>query len=276
MVRVYLMLLLALLGCAPRTQPTPAPLAGPQTPPAPTPLPVLELTMRTDQVREGQFNLANPNPVNQTYQVRSTATWLSATPILLTVGALQNQNIRYTVRCNQPGKFEAWLQGSVLGQPLQNWMQVRMNCERPPDAATILRAVNAARQQPQRCGGQLYPPVQTLVWNSQLEQAALRHAQDLLRRNATRTPDSIALSHGGTDGTQVADRVSQTGYKWKMVGENIGWGFPGMTLEQAVSSWLASPSHCANLMTSGFTQMGVVSLRSPQGEFWVQVFGLQQ
>jgi uncharacterized protein YkwD len=59
-----------------------------------------------------------------------------------------------------------------------------------------------------------------------------------------------------------------------MVGENLATGI--MTPEEAVSGWLHSPHHCANLMEPRFTQMGVafaVNERDEAGVYWTQEFG---
>ena len=46
--------------------------------------------------------------------------------------------------------------------------------------------------------------------------------------------------------------------------------------EQAVASWLASPTHCANLMQPDYTEMGaayVTDAASDTGIYWTQVLG---
>jgi len=60
-----------------------------------------------------------------------------------------------------------------------------------------------------------------------------------------------------------------------MTGENIAAG--QISPEQAVISWLKSPTHCANLMNSRFTEMGLATAVNPtstMGVYWVQLFGL--
>jgi len=60
-------------------------------------------------------------------------------------------------------------------------------------------------------------------------------------------------------GTSVVDRIRATGYldsagSWG-VGENIGWGFT--TGAEAVTWWMNSPGHRANILQSDFTHLGV-------------------
>ena len=82
------------------------------------------------------------------------------------------------------------------------------------------------------------------------------------------------MDHTGRDGSSPADRITRTGYKWRMVGENLASGI--MTPEEAVAGWLQSPHHCENLMTPRFTEMGVafaVNAATDAGVYWTQTFG---
>jgi uncharacterized protein YkwD len=45
------------------------------------------------------------------------------------------------------------------------------------------------------------------------------------------------------------------GYKFRATGENIAAG--PSTPDGAVAGWIKCPPHCANLMNSTFTEMGV-------------------
>ena len=56
------------------------------------------------------------------------------------------------------------------------------------------------------------------------------------------------------------------GHNGRYVGENTAAGQPSP--EQVVSYWLESPSHCANLMSQGFTQMGVGRATGKLGIDW--------
>ena len=83
------------------------------------------------------------------------------------------------------------------------------------------------------------------------------------------------FSHQGKDGSQVGERASRAGYAWQHIGENIASGM--RSPEEAVAGWVASPGHCANLMSPGFTEMGSGFAQSRDAEtgivFWTQVFG---
>ena len=130
----------------------------------------------------------------------------------------------------------------------------------------VLALVNAARSQPRSCGKEQYGAAPPLEWNAQLAGAAVAHSRDMAKRNY--------FAHRGRDGTLVADRAVRAGYDWARIGENIaaGQGSAG----QAVASWLASPTHCANLMQPDYTQMGAAYVTDPAsdiGIYWTQVLG---
>jgi uncharacterized protein YkwD len=138
------------------------------------------------------------------------------------------------------------------------------------DAAAISRRVlmltNEARSHARRCGGTALAAAPPLSLNGSLERAALEHSVDMAAHDY--------MDHTGRDGSSPADRITRTGYKWRMVGENLASGI--MTPEEAVAGWLQSPHHCANLMTARFSEMGVafaVNPRTDAGVYWTQTFG---
>jgi uncharacterized protein YkwD len=138
------------------------------------------------------------------------------------------------------------------------------------DSAAISRRVleltNDARAHARRCGGTTFQAVPPLALNGALERAALEHSLDMSAHNY--------MDHTGRDGSSPADRITRTGYKWRLVGENLASGM--MTPDEAVAGWLQSPHHCANLMTARFTEMGLAFAVNPAtdaGVYWTQTFG---
>lgn len=138
------------------------------------------------------------------------------------------------------------------------------------DAAAISRRVleltNEARSRPRHCGGVAFAAAPPLALSSPLERAALEHSKDMAAHGY--------MDHTGRDGSSPADRITRTGYKWHMVGENLASGV--LTPEDAVAGWLHSPHHCENLMTARFTEMGVAFAVNPAtdaGVYWTQTFG---
>jgi uncharacterized protein YkwD len=141
----------------------------------------------------------------------------------------------------------------------------------PPerDAATIGRMVlaltNQARAHARFCGSQRFPGAPPLSLASALTRAARAHSRDMVVRDF--------FSHTGSDGSTPGDRATRAGYRWSMLGENIASGV--RTPREAVAGWLASPEHCANIMTAAFRQMGVAFAVDPDAQVidWTEDFG---
>jgi len=157
-------------------------------------------------------------------------------------------------------KAQAWI---VLAAPLM-LPTIR-------DATTIgdqvLALVNDARSKPRRCGSKSYPAAPPLTKSAILDQAALKHAQDMAAKNF--------FEHEGSDGSLPSQRVAKAGYEWGSVAENIAAG--ATTPEQVVNGWLDSPGHCTNIMGPMYTQMGIAYAVNPQsdgGIYWAQDFAV--
>lgn len=137
------------------------------------------------------------------------------------------------------------------------------------DTAIIsaLTAVNAVRQAGCNCGAERYPATDKLVWDTQLYEAALNHAKDMHAHNY--------FSHTSPSGENVYHRLVASGYisdagDILTYGENIAFG--NFDITTAVQKWLASPSHCANMMRSAYQEMAIAH----DGNYWVQVFGAKR
>ncbi len=142
----------------------------------------------------------------------------------------------------------------------------KLGLTRQQVAERLLALVNQARAEPRRCGDKSFDTARPLVWNETLETSAAGHANDMA--------SSDYFSHTARDGSTPAQRVSRAGYRYRMTGENIAAG--PLSPEAAMTGWLKSPGHCANLMNAGYTEIGVaaaVNSKSAMGVYWVQVFG---
>ncbi len=116
-------------------------------------------------------------------------------------------------------------------------------------AATALARMNQLRAAGADCrSGGRFAPAGALGWNTLLTQAAERHSQDMVARNF--------FDHVGSDGSNLRVRVDATGYTWSGLGENIAAGYAG--IDGVMAGWMASDSHCANLMNPRFTAVGLV------------------
>ena len=76
------------------------------------------------------------------------------------------------------------------------------------------------------------------------------------------------LSHNPNLGAHVTGNC--TGVRWKMLGENVGYGQTEASIWQA---FLASPGHRANIETARFDSLGVAVYRRSDGRrFITQIF----
>jgi uncharacterized protein YkwD len=133
-------------------------------------------------------------------------------------------------------------------------------------AQQVLALANEARAQPRRCGNESFAPAPPLRADERLDRAALAHAQDMAAHEY--------VDHKSRDGSSFDQRVLRAGYRWRDVGENIAAG--QQSAQDVVKAWLASPGHCANLMTPNFADMGVafaVNMKSEGIVYWAQEFG---
>ncbi len=98
------------------------------------------------------------------------------------------------------------------------------------------------------------------------------HSNAQLRAAATAYADYLAksktFSHTA-DGRQAGDRISEAGYHWCTVGENLAAhlnseGFQSRELARlAIEGWLNSPGHRDNLLAPHVTDIGVGIARAP-------------
>jgi len=115
-----------------------------------------------------------------------------------------------------------------------------------PSAQSVALGINRARA---NAG---LPP---LALHPLLNQAAQNHVNDMITNHN--------YSHTGSDGSNVGMRVARTGYAangW--TGEN--WVAQG-DAANALSWWLNSPMHRANILNPNWTELGIGSGMHPDG-----------
>ena len=115
------------------------------------------------------------------------------------------------------------------------------------DRKALLTLVNGLRSRGCNCGGVPMPPVGPLTWNGLLEKAAYLHSKDMALNNY--------FDHNAPNGSTPGMRLDAAGYRWNTYGENIATG--NMDEQAVVLGWLNSPGHCKNMMTAGYTEIGV-------------------
>ena len=123
----------------------------------------------------------------------------------------------------------------------------------------LLKLVNDIRLAGCNCGSTKMPPVAALTWNANLASAAIYQSKYMASIKS--------MVHTSANGETVGTRVTASGYNWTTVGENIA---TGQTTElQVFNDWMASESHCKNIMTTSFKEMGAARADN----YWTQVFG---
>ena len=135
----------------------------------------------------------------------------------------------------------------------------------PRIAARVLTLTNTARAHRQRCGEHELAATNPLSHSIALDHIALSHATDMAEHHY--------FDHQDRAHHSPAERVRAAGYRESLVGENIAYG-PESAAE-VVRGWLASPGHCENLMTPGFTEMGIAFATGTSEDrpalYWVQL-----
>jgi uncharacterized protein YkwD len=130
--------------------------------------------------------------------------------------------------------------------------------------ARVLQLVNEVRASGSRCGGKSFAPAAPLQKSGTLDSVAADHAGDMARHDY--------FEHVDLQGNTPADRVRASGYREKLVGENIAYG--PSSAEEVVSGWLHSTGHCENIMDPRFVEMGLAAAPgsgSRRGLYWDQV-----
>lgn len=145
----------------------------------------------------------------------------------------------------------------LLGGRLGDWQA---------EGQRLLELVNTVRAQPRQCGDQAFAAAPPLAWNGTLATAAETHSRAMVNGNF--------FAHLDRDGHTPSDRAELAGYGGRLIGENIAAGLD--TPRRVLDGWLASPGHCANLMSPRFSELGAgyaVDPKSDAGIAWTAMFG---
>lgn len=125
----------------------------------------------------------------------------------------------------------------------------------------LLARINAERRRARR---------QPLSLNAALDQAAQRHAEDMLARSY--------FAHRSPDGKTVRERARLAGYEWSAIGENLAEG--QQSVDEVVEAWMRSHGHRENILDRRYTETGfglALGHDLKKGEYrilWVETFGL--
>ncbi len=96
-----------------------------------------------------------------------------------------------------------------------------------------------------------------LSYSPVLQKVARRHARDMARMQK--------MTHTGSDGSQIGDRIQRTGYDLRRGAENIAVTRRG--LDGAMEIWTNSPPHRSNMLMRDVTEYGLAQ----SGNYWAMV-----
>lgn len=149
--------------------------------------------------------------------------------------------------------------GSTAGTPTSG----TTGCSSADLSAAMLAAVNARRTSAASCGSSgSFAATGAVAWNAQLASAAHGHASDMAAQ--------ATLSHTGSNGSSLVNRLASAGYGWSAAAENIASG--STTVGGVVTLWMGSADHCANLMGGAYTEIGAACASAADGTpYWVLV-----
>lgn len=107
----------------------------------------------------------------------------------------------------------------------------------------------------------------SLTMNNQLVSAAARHSNDMATNDF--------LDHVGSDGSTLAQRMTDAGYNYVAGAENILYRYD-TSAQGAFDQWFNSPGHNANMMNSAYCDVGIVRAQGPGGkQYYTMVLGRQ-
>jgi uncharacterized protein YkwD len=136
------------------------------------------------------------------------------------------------------------------------------------DSLNEITAENVIRLMNEYRAAQALPPLGA-------EKRLMLAAEDRMRH----MEDEGYWAHNSPDGMRPFVWVKARAYEYRMVGENLATGFETASL--LVQSWMESPGHRANIMSSDYQDCGVAiidgSTTGPaNGKAIVVLFGRQQ
>lgn len=123
----------------------------------------------------------------------------------------------------------------------------------------LLRLMNEARQE---------RGLSPLRFSNALQRAAQAHVEDIVSHN-------YELTHTGSDGSSIGERVRRENYSYRSVGENVAAGHS--SAEDTFEQWMNSRGHRENILNPDFSEVGmsyyINAPRTTYDHYWVLVLG---
>lgn len=135
------------------------------------------------------------------------------------------------------------------------------------DYEAALHSLNELRDEGCNCGNQVMRPASELNWDKKLASIAQDYADQLSAANQNKQ-QHVFLSHVGTDGTTLEDRLMGNDYEAKACVENIAY-FRG-NFDMVIDHWLNNPQMCKNLLDRRMTMVGAAQ----RGDYWVVILAV--
>ena len=128
-------------------------------------------------------------------------------------------------------------------------------CALPPRAEVLVARLHATLDAERRRVG--LPGLRSAA---ALDRVAQAHACD----NAARG----RMSHVGSDGSRLGDRLRRSGYRLSTAIENLAQGFSDPAAVAA--AWMGSPVHRRNVLAAQVAEVGIAVARGADGRlYWV-------
>jgi uncharacterized protein YkwD len=100
--------------------------------------------------------------------------------------------------------------------------------------------------------------------NEQLDLAADQHTLDQASMNK--------MSHTGSNGSNMGDRIKNVGYVFSSAGENVAYGFGDAAA--VMNGWMNSEGHRQNILNPNYKEIGIGYAQGADGRpYWTQDFG---
>ena len=143
-------------------------------------------------------------------------------------------------------------------------------CGVQPAPDEVVSLVNATRARGAACSGaRVWPAAEPLAWSFRLAEVAALHSREMAMLDR--------LAHHDSHQRGLAERLRNHGYAFSSAAENVAVGYA--SLDAVIDAWLASESHCINMMNPAVLELGVACVDGEksgdpvQDRYWTMVVG---
>ncbi|MDR6218339.1 CAP domain-containing protein [Deinococcus soli (ex Cha et al. 2016)] len=230
-------------------------------------IPDSTLSIRAGQTIEVPITV-NRGAMNLTAALQPGVSVISASPTSLTLRAATNiisSSARVTLRFTS-GDEQTFVtaQLNVTGDKVLPPQYAGLDGAERTEERELRDLINAARTQARTCGAEEFPAAPPLQDSAALRLIGRQHLMDSLTRGYT--------GHLTPEGVTPQERAWAGGYLAGVV-ENLHVAGADTSPQGALAAWLASPTHCANLMRTGPAFLGVSMVTAGGRTSWSLLLG---